>query len=342
MADTAEIFQFPDRRDDAQTPEAESPGRSPQVEDGFVRIATELHQALARSRMTGNERAVVDTVIRFTYGYQRTEARITGETFAQWTGLDRSDCNSIVSELVRRRILLRAGSRSPIRLNKDYSQWEKPKGASRRVKPKKSEWGENHPTGEAPPKPPHWGDNRPTEWGENRPTYKDSIDIPPLPSVEGEGPRPESGQGPKPAKPKSAKSGQRPKAKPTKLDLSNLPPGVTVEAVQGFIEHRKALKKPLTQRALNLNINEALRSAERIPELTADQALDETVLAGWQGVKADWLARRLGSQQRQGGGMNQAQRLHASNQQAIREAVARRQARSDDVGDLLDTEGGHW
>ncbi|MBW5800656.1 replication protein [Halomonas elongata] len=324
------------------------------MEDGFVRIATELHQALARSRMTGNERAVVDAVIRFTYGYQRKEARIMGETFSQWTGLDRSDCNSIVSELVRRRILLRAGSRSPIRLNKDYSQWEKPKGASRRVKPKKGERGENRPTGETPPKPPHWGDNRPTgeeiewgdngptEWGENRPTYKDSIDIPPLPSVEGEGPRPESGQGPKPAKPKSAKSGQRPKTKPSQLDLSNLPPGVTVEAVQGFIEHRKALKKPLTQRALNLNINEALRSAERIPELTADQALDETVLAGWQGVKADWLARRLGSQQRQGSGMNQAERLHASNQQAIREAVARRQERSGDVGDLLDTEGGHW
>ncbi|MGQ0335708.1 replication protein [Halomonas elongata] len=200
MADTAEIFQFPDRREDGQTPGPDRSGRSPQVEDGFVRIATELHQALARSRMTGNERAVVDTVIRFTYGYQRTEARITGETFAQWTGMDSSDCSSIVTELVRRRILLRAGSRSPIRLNKDYSQWLKPKGASRRVHRKSPESGEKHPTREAAPKSPESGENGPTETGENRPTYKDRKDIPPLPSVEGE---PSSDPEPQPAEPKA-------------------------------------------------------------------------------------------------------------------------------------------
>ncbi len=308
------------------------------MEDGFVRIANELHQALAQSRMTGNERAVVDAVIRLTYGYQRKEARITGQTFASWTGLDSSDCSSIVTELVRRRILLRAGSRSPISLNKDYTQWEKPRGVHRRVKKKGGESGENRPTGGNGEQSPHSGENRPTETGQNRPTYKDMKDIPPLPSVEGEGPLPESGQGPKPAKAAQSK----PKAKPAQLDLSNLPSEVSAEAVQGFIEHRKVLKKPLTQRALNLNVNEALRAAERIPDLTADQALDETVLAGWQGVKADWLARRLGSQQRPGAGMNQAERLHAANQQAIREAVARRQARPDGVGDLLDAEGGHW
>ena len=66
------------------------------------------------------------------------------------------------------------------------------------------------------------------------------------------------------------------------------------------------------------------------------------MLAGWQGVKADWLARRLSTQQSPGNGMNHAERLHAANKQAIREAVARRQASPGDVGDLLDAEGGHW
>lgn len=307
------------------------------MEDGFVRIANELHQALARSRMTGNERAVVDAVIRLTYGYQRKEARITGQTFASWTGLDSSDCSSIVTELVRRRILVRAGSRSPIILNKDYSQWEKPKGAHRRIKKKVHESGENRPTGGKEEQPPHSGENRPTEAGEDRPTYKDMKDIPPLTSFEGEGSSPETGQGSKPVKPKA-----KPKPKSTQLDLSQLPDGVSAEAVEGFIEHRKALKKPLTQRALTLNVNEALRAAERIPGMTADQALDETVLAGWQGVKADWLARRQSSSDNPAKGMNQAERLHAANQQAIREAVVRRQSRPDEAGDLLDTNGGHW
>lgn len=131
-------------------------------------------------------------------------------------------------------------------------------------------------------------------------------------------------------------------AKPRALDLDRLPAEVSREAVEGFIEHRRLLKKPLTQRALVLNVNEAIRAAERIPELTADQALDETVLAGWQGVKADWLVRRMSTQQRPGGGMNAAERLHAVNQQAIREAVARRQAQPAGVDDLLDNDGGHW
>ncbi|BCA91914.1 replication protein [Vreelandella aquamarina] len=178
MTNTAEIFQFP-RREDVDRSEPERSGRGPQVEDGFVRIANELYQALARSRMTGNERAVVDAVIRLTYGYQRKAARITGETFANWTGMDSSDCSSIVTELVRRRILHRAGSRSPISLNKDYSQWEKPKGAQRRVKRKGSEPGEKHPTGDKGEKRPHSGEERPTEPGEKRPTYKDRKDTKP-------------------------------------------------------------------------------------------------------------------------------------------------------------------
>ena len=342
MTDTAEIIQFPDRRDDGQSPGPDRAGRSPQVEDGFVRIANELHQALARSRMTGNERAVVDAVIRLTYGYQKKEARITGETFAKWTGLDSSDCGSIVAELVRRHILVRAGSRSPISLNKDYSQWEKPRGAHRRVKRKDIESGENRPTRESEEETPQSGDNRPTQSGDNRPTYKDSKDIPPLPSVEGEGTSDETNLNSDPVGPQPETTHQKPKTQPSRLDLSNLPAEVSVEAVQGFIEHRKALKKPLTQRALNLNVNEAIRAAKSIPGLTPDQALDEAVLAGWQGVKADWLARRLSTQQRPGSGMNPAERLHAANQQAIREAVARRQASPGVVGDLLDAEGGHW
>lgn len=131
-------------------------------------------------------------------------------------------------------------------------------------------------------------------------------------------------------------------AKPRALDLDRLPAEVSREAVEGFIEHRRLLKKPLTQRALVLNVNEAIRASQRIPELTADQALDETVLAGWQGVKADWLVRRMSTQQRPGAGMNAAERLHAANQQAIREAVARRQAQPAGVDDLLDNDGGHW
>lgn len=88
-------------------------------------------------------------------------------------------------------------------------------------------------------------------------------------------------------KPKSS-----PKPKATKLDLTNLPEGVSVDAAQAFIDHRKALKKPLTQRALTLALGEAVKASQAIPGMTPDQAIDEAILAGWQGVKAQWLINR--------------------------------------------------
>lgn len=296
------------------------------MEDGFTRTANPLVEAFARSPLTSREARIIRVVERLTYGWNKAEDWIAASVFSEMTGLSEGKCSETLNGLIRKRVLIRrGGGQSPVRINKAIEEWDFSAQKSRAT-PKRNadpDWG----------KIPQSGVSKSPQDGE---TPKETKDIPPLPSVEGEGPSP---------KPKAKPSGgkpAKPKAKPTQLDLSNLPDDVTAEAVQGFIEHRKALKKPLTQRALVLNVNEALRAAERIPDLTADQALDETVLAGWQGVKADWLARRLGSQQRPGSGMNQAERLHAANQQAIREAVARRQRRPDDAGDLLDNDGGHW
>lgn len=331
MAEAAQIYQFPGREDGPQPP-GERAGRSIQVEDGFTRTANALVEAFARSPLTSREARVIRVVERMTYGWNKAEDWIAASVISEMTGMSEGKCSETLNGLIRKRVLIRnGGGRSPVRINKDIDQWDFAAQKSR-VTPKRK--GD-----------PDWGDspqNGVSESPQNGETPKDTKDIPPLPSVEGEGTSPASGQDSKPSKPQPAKPAQKPKAKPSQLDLSNLPAEVSAEAVQGFIEHRKALKKPLTQRALNLNVNEALRAAEKIPDLTADQALDETVLAGWQGVKADWLARRLSTQQRSGNGMNQAERLHAANQQAIREAVARRQERPADVGDLLDAEGGHW
>jgi len=295
------------------------------VEDGFTRTANPLVEAFARTPLTSREARIIRVVERLTYGWQRPEARITVETFSKMTGLPESKASEAVSSLLRRKVLVRAGgSRSPVKINKRVREWDYSDHQAR-VSPKRPEdpkRGESHQDGE-------------TEIHQDGEAYKERKDIPPLPSVEGEGPSPDPEPKAKPAK-------ASPKAKPTQLDLSNLPADVTVEAVQGFIEHRKALKKPLTQRALNLNVNEALRAAERIPGMTADQALDETVMTGWQAVKADWLARRQGATENPAKGMNPAERLHAANQQAIREAVERRNADAEGNGDLFDNDGGHW
>ncbi|MCG8517525.1 MAG: helix-turn-helix domain-containing protein [Pseudomonadales bacterium] len=74
------------------------------------------------------------------------------------------------------------------------------------------------------------------------------------------------------------------------LDLSSLPEGVSQELVQAFIEHRKSLRAPLSQRALAL----CLGAAETAPTygLTPTEVIEETIMNGWRKPEPAWVARR--------------------------------------------------
>lgn len=287
MSDTAEIYQFPERRDDAQAPAA--PSKGPQVEDGYTRIANELFDEIIGAPVNDRERRVVLAIIRLTYGWNKKSDRIFAEDVAKLTKMHESRASKVICELVRRNVIFRkGGSRSPITLNKDVPSWEPSTGSKRKAPTKRAESAQNEPIKPA----------------QNEPTYKDRKDKPLLTTFEGDSdPSPKN---PKPATPKKPA-----KAKPSALDLTDLPNGVSVEAAKAFIDHRKALKKPLTQRALMLALGEAVKASEAIPDMTPDQAIDEAILAGWQGVKAQWLINRQGGggarPQRQDGRMGFAQ-----------------------------------
>jgi len=75
-------------------------------------------------------------------------------------------------------------------------------------------------------------------------------------------------------------------------DLSNLPDGVTEGSAKDFIEHRKKLKAPLTQHALDLAMAEAVKAPAI--GLTPVDAINETIQAGWKGIKIEWLKNRIG------------------------------------------------
>lgn len=65
------------------------------------------------------------------------------------------------------------------------------------------------------------------------------------------------------------------------IDLSELAfYNVSEDAAKSFIDYRAKLKKPLTQRAFNLALKEAVLHCQL--GLTPDEALDKTQLWGWQ------------------------------------------------------------
>ncbi|MBE9573586.1 MAG: replication protein [Proteobacteria bacterium] len=106
---------------------------SPQTEDGCVRIANELWDAIVNIRIPGEARQVLDAIIRKTYGWNKTEDNISLGQFSKMTGQTRIHVLRSREKLLKMNIIAvtHKGNTSvpSYRLNKDYETW--------RVLPKK-------------------------------------------------------------------------------------------------------------------------------------------------------------------------------------------------------------
>jgi len=67
--------------------------------------------------------------------------------------------------------------------------------------------------------------------------------------------------------------------------------GIDVDAIKDFIEHRKTIKKPLTQRALEMNMREAWKAKKL--GITPEQAIDYTIFKCWIGVNCSHMSDRI-------------------------------------------------
>lgn len=101
--------------------------KSPQIENGYTKIANELLDVLARTRISGQVRQVVDYVIRQTYGYKTKERRLTLEQFMLGTGLNKQHCCRAISKAHKMKLIIikidNRGRKSYL-FNKHYTEWE--------------------------------------------------------------------------------------------------------------------------------------------------------------------------------------------------------------------------
>lgn len=103
---------------------------SPQIENGYLRIATELAEALARVNLSPYESRVLWLVIRKTYGYGKKMDRIPHSQFAAGTGIPERNVRRTIKTLEARRILLierETPQRILYGLQKDYARWLQPR-----------------------------------------------------------------------------------------------------------------------------------------------------------------------------------------------------------------------
>ena len=59
---------------------------TPQLENGYIKIATELYDALCGIRIPGEARQVFDVILRKTYGWNKKKDAIALSQFVEATG----------------------------------------------------------------------------------------------------------------------------------------------------------------------------------------------------------------------------------------------------------------
>ena len=124
---------------------------SPQLENGYVRIATELFDALIRTPIGNANSQVFYSVIRKTYGYQKKSDDISISQIIEMTGLSRRMVMYTLQNLEAKRMIIIKRKRgrgnineiNHICINKNYNQWvvqEKSKQYNKVLKKRKENY----------------------------------------------------------------------------------------------------------------------------------------------------------------------------------------------------------
>ncbi|ELY2796567.1 replication protein [Cronobacter dublinensis] len=136
-------------------------GHVADLENGYLRLANQIQDALCKVELSGREFRVLNSIIRLTYGWSKKEDRITNSLIADTTELSVKHSSEAVNNLAERRILKlrRIGQTRYIGINTDLNEWAYKKPASEVNIPKKRDAKtipgirDSHPRNQGSPSP---------------------------------------------------------------------------------------------------------------------------------------------------------------------------------------------
>lgn len=99
------------------------PGEKTTLSDGYTKLTNPLIEALARTDFSPAEHKCLMCIIRFTYGWNRSRARISGKQWEETTGLLSTNAYRAVRTLIKRNIVIR--NDQSYKINPRISQWKK-------------------------------------------------------------------------------------------------------------------------------------------------------------------------------------------------------------------------
>ena len=100
---------------------------SPQLENGYTRIANELLEAICRLNLSGNEMRILLYIIRRTYGFNKSYAEIPLSEISNAVGIRREHIQKALKKLSLKKIIelrIHGGIKSQtISIVKNYENW---------------------------------------------------------------------------------------------------------------------------------------------------------------------------------------------------------------------------
>lgn len=122
---------------------------SPQKENGYIPIATEIVDKLCTYRISGVEWLIIWLIIRKTWGWSKTEDQISLRQFQEATEIkQRHHVIRAIRNLVAKRIIIQwggtaRGTSHTYKLNKNYDQWLQDNEVPKKVPQPKSRGTKN-------------------------------------------------------------------------------------------------------------------------------------------------------------------------------------------------------
>jgi len=101
---------------------------SPQVENGYTRIANELMEVIPLYKFNGTQFRILFVVLRYTYGFQRKSHELSLTFIADSTGIHKQQIKRELDILIKNKVLVEEEPPSfnkprTIQFNKNYNEW---------------------------------------------------------------------------------------------------------------------------------------------------------------------------------------------------------------------------
>ncbi|WP_235843744.1 replication protein [Morganella psychrotolerans] len=228
------------------------------LDDGFYRTATSIGRLKSKLKMSGQEHQVFDAVIMCTFGWNKSEDKVTNTYIADMTDLDDSDVSKALNKLANRRIinLRKSGLFKIISVNKKLDEWVLSRQKTEKAKSPKRLGETTQEVGRfdlsSLVKSPNTKDS----------LTKDNKDL-------------DTPISPKPKKSTGTES----------LDAVNhpIPEWLNRDTWISWVTYRKDLKKPIkTKQTLNGLITKLTKCYEA--GHTPESVIDESISNGWTGL----------------------------------------------------------